>query len=64
MMTNDEFFELYYEMLPKFGYYYQAYNECERLHIEKFGRKKFSSPVVFRATLSRWHTKKPSQKYL
>lgn len=59
MMTKEQFFDLYYSLLPKFTYYYQAYNETERIHVEKFGRKKFSSAVVFRATLSRWHQHKP-----
>lgn len=53
-MSQDEFFELYYTLISKFPLYYLAYNEAERIHFEKFGRNKFSSAVVFRATLSRY----------
>jgi hypothetical protein len=53
-MTKREFFELYYENLPKFKFYYLAYEEVERIHVEKFGKKKFKNPAVFRATICRF----------
>lgn len=53
-MTQDEFFEMYYDLISKFPLYYLAYIEAERIHFEKFGRNKFTSRAVFRATLSRY----------
>ena len=56
-MTQEEFFALYYDNLPKFKFYYLAYEEVERIHIEKFGKRKFKDATVFRATISRFMSK-------
>ena len=53
-MSHEEFFNLYYENLPKFKYYYLAYEEVERIHIEKFGKRKFKTAMIFRASISRY----------
>jgi hypothetical protein len=53
-MTHREFFELYYENLPKYKFYYLAYEEVERIHVEKFGKRMFKNATVFRATISRF----------
>ena len=52
--SHEDFIILYYNQLPKFKTYGDAYEYCESVHREKYGQNKYSSYVVFRATLSRY----------
>lgn len=45
---------MYYNQLPNFKTYGEAYEYCESVYREKYGKNKYSSYVVFRATLSRY----------
>jgi len=52
--SHEDFIILYYNQLPNFKTYGEAYEFCESVHREKYGKNKYSSYVVFRATLSRY----------
>jgi hypothetical protein len=52
--SHEDFIKIYYNELPNFKTYGEAYEYCESLYREKYGKNKYSSYVVFRATLSRY----------
>lgn len=53
-MSHEEFIKLYFQNLPKYDTYTAAYNATEEFYKLKFGKNKYSTYNVFRATLSRW----------
>jgi len=54
LYSHDDFIRAYYNALPHHKRYEDAYWYVEELYNQKYGKNKYSSYVVFRATLSRW----------
>lgn len=54
LYNHDDFIRAYYHALPHHKRYEDAYWYVEDLYKERYGSNKYSSYVVFRATLSRW----------
>ena len=54
MKFLDDYMQEYYNNLPKYKTYEDAYNATEEKYYAKFGVKRYKSYDVFRAALSRW----------
>ena len=53
MKFLDDYMQEYYNNLPKYKTYEDAYNATEEKYFGKFGVKRYKSYDVFRAALSR-----------
>ena len=53
MKFLDDYMQEYYNNLPKYKTYEDAYNATEQKYLGKFGVKRYKSYDVFRAALSR-----------
>lgn len=50
----DHYIKAYYEELPKWATYEQAWNEVERQYKEVTGRNRYANYATFRVVLCRW----------
>ena len=57
MKFLDDYMQEYYNNLPRYRTYEDAYNATEEKYFGKFGIRRYKNYDVFRAALSRWLAK-------
>jgi len=48
LYTLDQYFERYFEIVPEYETYREAYEKVEREHVDLYSAKRYSSYISFR----------------